>query len=292
MNGNSSSSSLYFLIILVCTFAFLVLTAHILQAEEPRLIMLNDAIDIALKNNIELQRFSNQTANSEISVRQAKAAFFPDLSASASASQSYSRDYNPVTEMTENRKNQSLNIDLSTRLTLFDGFGNIASLQSAKMQLSGIVEDFYRARQLIIFETLSQYLQVLMDEELLASEEQNLLAQRQQLDRIDEFYQAGNRSIADVLQQRAAVAQAELRILTAEHNLNISKLQLLKTIGLGPSTEYEVDTLPREHRSSDLITDDVEGLLEQALVKRPDIQAQIMQVDAAERQAKAARSGY
>ena len=56
------------------------------QAQETQAITLGKAIQIALENNIELKRFSNQVVASELSVRQAKADFYPNLNASASAS--------------------------------------------------------------------------------------------------------------------------------------------------------------------------------------------------------------
>lgn len=292
MNPNLDRLSLYFLILLICAVALLAMAVQIAQAQESRFITLKDAIDIALENNIDLQRSSNQVASSAISLGQSKAAFFPNLSASASASQGYSHDYDPMTDVTQNRESHSLNLGLSTRLTIFDGFGNIASLQNARRQLLANEESLLRVKDSVIFETFSRYLQVLMDEELLASERENLTAQRQQLERIEEFYKVGNRSLADLLQQQAGISQAELRVLRAEEYLNISKLQLLKMIGLSPSMDYEVEVMPIEDLVSELASGDVDVQLGTALENRTDIRSQAFSIEAVEKQIKAARSGY
>jgi len=131
-----------------------------------------------------------------------------------------------------------------------------------------------------------------MDEELLASERENLTAQRQQLERIEEFYKVGNRSLADLLQQQAGISQAELRVLQAEEYLNISKLQLLKMIGLSPSMDYEVEVMPIEDLVSELASGDVDVQLGMALENRTDIRSQAFSIEAVEKQIKAARSGY
>jgi outer membrane protein len=292
MKPNASKSGLMWLIILVSAFTFLAIFAQVARAQEHHEITLKDAIDIALENNIDLQRSSHQVAASEISLGQSKMAFLPDLSASASASQSYSRDYDPMTDVTQNRESRSLSVGLSTRLTLFDGFGNIASLQSARMQLLADRESFSRDQDAVIFETFSRYLQVLMDEALLASERENLTAQRQQLERIEEYYKAGNRSLADRLQQQAEVSQAELRVLRAEEYLTVSKLQLLKTIGLSPSYDYQVEDIPVEDLIRKAASEDVDVQWTTALGNRPDIKAQAFSVGAAEKEIQAARSSY
>jgi outer membrane protein len=287
-----SGSSLFWLILSICVFALLAITAQIAQAQEIRTITLHDAVDAALKLNTELQRSSDQVVSGEVSVRQSRAAFLPDLSASASASRSYSRDYDPATDLTKGQESHSLSLGLSTRLTLFDGFSTIASLQSSNLQLSAARQNLQRVRQSVIFETTSRYLQVLMDQELLAGERENLAAQHQQLQRIEEYYRVGNRSRADLLQQQAEISQAELRVLRAEESLDISKLQLLKTIGMEPTSDYEVEGIPVKELISGMAAEDVDVQRTGALQQRADIDAQTLSVEAAKKGITSARSGY
>ncbi len=282
----------YIRIVVTCISVLVTIDAGILQAQETRLITLGKAVQIALENNIDLKQFSNQVAVSELSVRQAKADFYPNLNASVSASEGYGRTFDPITDRTEGQDSQSLNTRLSSSVTLFDGFNNVASLEKSKLDLAAQKESLSRTSQSIIFTTISQYLQILTDKELVLSEKENLEAQRQQLDLIEEFYRAGNRSIADVLQQKAAISQAELRVLTAERNLNVSKLQLLETMGLKPTVDYQVATLSMEDFTSNPVNGDSAQLVQNAVAKRPDVEAQKIRVDAANKQMRVARSGY
>ncbi|MCD6335205.1 MAG: TolC family protein, partial [Candidatus Latescibacteria bacterium] len=280
---------------LVAVFVLMGPTAGILQAREIRSITLGEAIQIALENNLDLKRSSNQVAASELSVQQARADFYPNLNASVSTSEGYSRRVDPISDQTEGRGSQSLNVRLSSNVTLFNGFGNVASLEKSELDLAATEKSFSRTRESITFETISQFLQVLQDKELIQSEAENLEAQRGQLRRIEEFYKAGNRSMADVLQQRAMIAQAELRVLSAQRSLNVSKLRLLKTMGLEPTMDVEIAELPAEQLArltSDLIPCDSERMLEKALTKRADVQARKMQIAAAQKQIRAARAGY
>jgi outer membrane protein len=143
-----------------------------------------------------------------------------------------------------------------------------------------------------VFQTISRYLGVVLDKELILSEQENLKAQRQQLARIEEFYKAGNRPVADVLQQKASIAQAELRLLAAERSYDVGKLELLRTMGLEATVDYEVAGLPIEQMASDLVSRPPDQLVVSESAKRPDFQAQELRIDAASEQVRAARSGY
>ncbi|MFH1008136.1 MAG: TolC family protein [Candidatus Latescibacterota bacterium] len=281
--------------LLVGVFVMTSMAASIPHAQEIRAISLGEAIRIALENNISLKQSSNQVAAGEISAQQAKADFYPNLNGSVSTSEGYSRRVDPTTGQTEARNAQSLGVRLSSSVTLFNGFGNVASLEKSKLDLAASEASFSRIRESIMFDTISQFLQVLQDKELTQSEVGNLEAQRGQLERIEEFYKAGNRSIADVLGQRALIAQAELRVLSAERSLTVSKLTLLKTMDLEPAIEVEIVEPPPgqlDRFFSDQSPDDSERLLKAALTKRADLQARQMQIDAAKKQLRVARAGY
>lgn len=295
MKKSIHTMSAYTQIFLVTVFVLMSLTAGALQAQERRSITLGEAIEIALENNIELKQFSNQVAVSELSVQQAKADFYPNLNASASVSEGYSRRVDPITDQTEGRDVQSLNARLSSSVTLFDGFSNVASLEKSKLDLAAKEQSFSRTHQSIMLETISRYLQVLQDKELLGSEQEHLNAQRRQLELIEEFYKVGNRSIADVLQQQATIAQAELRVLSAERNLNVSTLRLLETMGLGPAMDVKIVELSMEQLeqlTSDVVYGDPDQLVQKALAQRPDVEAQSRRIVAANEQVRVARAGY
>lgn len=295
MKKSIRKTSWYIRIFLVGAFVFMGLTAGPLQAQETRSITLGEAIQIALENNIELQQVSNQVAASELSVQQAKADFYPNLSASASASEGYSRRVDPITDQTEGRDSQSLNVRLSSSMTLFDGFSRSASLEKAKLDRTTREESFSRTRQSITFETISRFLQILQNKELLRSEQEYLEAQRRQLERIEAFYKAGNRSIADVLQQQAAIAQAELRVLAAQRTLNVSILQLLRTIGLestAPVDIVEPSMEQLEQITAEWADGDLDQLVQKALTQRPDVEAQNRRIASAGEQVRIARAGY
>jgi len=259
------------------------------QAEEIRSITIGEAVRIALQENLDIKQFSNQVATSEVSVKQARANFYPNLSASVSGRKNFSLN-NALTF--DDPSSEALSTTISSNLNLFDGFNNIASLQKAKRDLAADEANFFRRRQLIMYETISQFLQVVLDRELIGVEKEDMESQQEQLRFIEEFYRAGNRSIADVLQQKADIAQSRLRVLNAERNYEVSRLTVLKTMGQAPTTPVEFIAPAIEQLVPTFVNLDTVRIADRALTLRPDIEAQKMEIEAARKQVQGAQSGY
>ena len=262
------------------------------QDQETRKITLKEAIETAAERNISSIQASNRVASGKVSVHQAAAQFLPDLSASASGSRRYTEPAEASASPGSYATSSSVTARMSSSLTLFDGLGNINSLRAAQLGLRADQQSYEHARQTVIFQTASSFLNVLMNRELVQSQRENLEAQRQHLALIEEFYKVGNRSLADLLQQQAAVAQAELQVFSAEQAEGVSKLQLLQTMGIEPTVGYEAVPLPVDQLNLKLEAPDADSALQEALVHRADLAGEKAQVEVASRQVTVARSGY
>jgi outer membrane protein len=261
-------------------------------AQETETINLQQAIDTALKSNPSILQAKNRVAASRISVGQARAEFYPDLSASLSGSRNYSKSAAAGGGTGDYEGSDGVSARLSSNVSLFDGLSTINSLKKSNLDLAAGAQNYDHSRQELIFNTISDYLDVLMTGELVESQLNNLEAQRQQLSLTEEFYNAGNRSLADVLQQRATVAQAELQVLDAEHQESQAKLGLRGTMGLEPTADYRVEPVPHDSAMSAMPEGSLDNIVKDALTNRSDIAAEERLVQSASRQVAIARAGY
>jgi outer membrane protein len=260
-------------------------------AEDLKVISLEDAVNAALTRSASVAQAMDRVASSRVSLSQAKADLYPDLSAGVSGSRQYSRVGGAGETAGDYEGTSSMSARLSSSLSIFDGFSTINSIRSSRLDLAATEDTYQRTRQAVIFATVSDYLAVLESGELLKSQQDNLDAERQRLALVEELHGAGNRSIADVLQERATVAQAELQVLSAQRDESVNKLQLTADMGLPPSADYAVgpvatpEDLPRPDSTRDAV-------LRAAKAMRPDLAAQRKQVDAASLGVAMARSGW
>lgn len=262
------------------------------QAASPEVIDLEEALELAVERNLRLRQSANEVALGETSVGLERAAFYPSLSVSAGPSMRLGRAFDPSTASLTDQRSESLNLSASSSINLFNGFADVASLNEARRHLEASENSFERARQSILYETTTQYHQIFLTEELIRVQEENLEAQRQQLASIEAAYEAGNRPIADVLQQRASIAQAEQRLIAAQRDYELSMLDLKQTLNLSP-----VDSVVFERPGEAVTTPrgadyDVGELVRQAMSQRDDLSAQRLRIDAAEQGVRAARAGY
>ncbi|MCK5055368.1 MAG: TolC family protein [Candidatus Aminicenantes bacterium] len=280
--------------IINCVFGLLLIASltdagYAVEVEE---LTLDKAIEIALKSNPSLRQTANQVKLGEISVKQRKTNFYPDLNLSANSTKQYSKTLNQGTGLYENNNNTNLNLSLSSNVNLFNGFYDIASLQQTKSELKAAKGNLSRYSQAIVFETIQRYIQVITASESIKVETENLEAQRLQLIRVDEFVKAGRRPVTDLYQQKAEISRSEYRLLEAERNYKLNKLLLLQTLGIEAGVDYRVTGLDIDASIKETQEFDEDNMLKEALIRRPDIDAQQQQVEAAQKGVTASRSGY
>jgi outer membrane protein len=214
------------------------------------------------------------------------------LNLSAGPSLRFGRSFDQTTAGLTEQQSRALSLNASSSVNLFNGFADMASIREAGLGLGASENSFKRARQRILSQTASQYLQIFLNEEHIQVEEENLNAQQQQLESIQAGYEAGNRPIADVLQQQTSIAQTEQRLIAARRDYELSVLHLKQTLHLSPFSEVAFESPAEGLFVLAPMTYDANILVVQAIKAREDVTAQRLRIEAAEAGISVARSGY
>jgi outer membrane protein len=263
------------------------------RAADTKTISLKNAIDAALKANVDLRQAATLTESREISVRRSKADFLPDLKLSLGASQSYGKQLDTLSNGFEwGRSSSMANLSVSSGLDLFSGFGRIAALRQSQLQLDSERKSFTWSREQVIYETVQQFVLVVLDGELTKADQQNLEAQNKQLAQIQAFTTAGRSPIVDLYQQQAAVADAESRLLVDQRNSVVDTYKLLQIMGVQPETGYTIVSPDVDEMTNGLVGLVGEDAVKKAFAGRTDLEAQRLQVEAARKQITVSRAGY
>src|SRR5690606_7234811 len=147
------------------------------EAAAPRVITFEQAIEIALERNPTIRTARNNLRLDEIAVRQERTSFLPDLRFSTSTNQRYGRNFSQDEGRIINTTTNSINGSVSTGVTLFDGFSNVASLRSARLTEEAGEFEVERAEETVVFNVLSNYLALIEAREQLVVQEENLASQ-------------------------------------------------------------------------------------------------------------------
>ncbi|MBU0946071.1 MAG: TolC family protein [Proteobacteria bacterium] len=246
-----------------------------------QVLSLKQAVVTALKNNPGLAQQVNAVETAGVIVSQQQTNLYPNLMLEASGSEPFDKS----------TADTIVGVKLSSSVNLFNGFADIAALKKAELLLEAELESLSQEEQTLVFETVSQFIQILTAQELIGVEETNLKENCKLLERIEKFYLAGKLPISDLYQQQAETKQAELDLLQAQHALSASKLSLMQTIGVPPTANYQVTSPDFEKLSLQIPAGDTGELALLALANRSDIKAQERQVEAAQQQIRQTLAG-
>lgn len=274
----------------LCGLAILVglLNTSPVVAANPLILSLSSVQDLARQRNTSLQQRVNTAALSEVSLEQSRANLYPDLRVSAGASERFDRA-SAVSGGLATENSEALSLQVSSSLNLFNGFGDVAGIEAARQQAAASTGDLLRLKELIVYQATAAYLQAVLDRDLMEIDAERLEAERLQLARTESLYEVGERPRADLLQQQAAVARAELQRLEAERTYISQLLALKDLLALDPRTEVKLETTPGVALVD--VPDDMILLIEQARRQRADLTAQAARVRAAAASVRVARSG-
>lgn len=251
-----------------------------LQAQDAKEISLNEAIDIALKNNYQLKQARNNLDLAEKSMYSEYADFLPSISAGMSGGSTKGQQLvrQGDTQIFQDNITNGFSGSLSADLPLFNGFDNILSLRINKADKLSFEESLQRARENVIFNTASSFLQVLLNKELLEIARENLASSQKQLEQVKAQVEVGSRPTVDLYNQESTVASNELTVTRRENSLQISRLALIRQLQIDPLGDYSFITpdLDTENMNPDTGTGySIEKLVEQAMENRSDLKSEV-----------------
>ena len=251
------------------------------EAQEVRSITLEEAIEIAVENNIELQLSKSNIERSESEYRNQRADFLPNLNASLGGTRTIGRQFDPASVTFDDFTTNTLNANISTSVVIFDGMQNINELRSASVGKQSAEERFERTKEGIIFDAAARFLDVLLSSELLEINRENLEASRKQLEQVEAQVDVGMRPVVDKFSQESVVANNELSVIQSENTLNLNKLRLARLLQLDPLGEY--DFVAPGIQEDELVVEDYQlsNLINIALENRRDFRASELDVQQA-----------
>jgi outer membrane protein len=240
-------------------------------------ITLQDAIRIALSQNSTVRFARNNTLLDSLAVKSLRSQFLPNLSATTSSSQGFGAG-------SLGRNSYSFGAGVSSGVTLYNGGQNVNALRQAELSLQATGQDLGRTRQTIVFLVASDYLALITQQEQLGVQQENLTAQEQELTQLEQFVNAGTRPVGDLYQLQAAVASTRLAVVNARRATELAKVDLIQELVLDPRQSYTFVTPASMTAVGATVSFNLDSLVNEALERRVDLQAQNLRVQAAQRE--------
>ena len=255
---------------------------------------LRECCDYAVEHNITIKQQENQCRQQEIQLSNAKNQRLPDLSGSASQNFSFGRGLTAENTYT-NTNTSSTSFSVGTSVPLFTGFQIPNNIKLNQLNLEAATQDLEKAKNDIRTQVAQAYVQILYNMEMADVAHRQISIDSVQVARLQALLDIGRASEAELAQQKATMAQSQLTATQADNNLQLAILAMTQLLELNTPEGFSVERPAAEKSSlftlhSSLFTPD--EIYADALVSKPEIQAQQLRLRATENSIKIAQAGY
>lgn len=252
-------------------FSFICLSFSVFAQEAERTLTFSEAVKIALEKNLTLKQQANQQYVNQAQKNSSMARVAPSVSAIAQGWQVQGNQFiEQEARVVNGAQTKNFYGSLDASMVLFNGFNRLNGIRMANSDLDAQQHLVNRTKQDVITNVSNQYLQCLLDQELIQIAEEDVKNQQNQLNQISEMVNSGARAKVDQFNQEAQVKSAELVLLRAEIRLRRDKTLLAQTLLLDPASPLKLQQPQWSLDANDLDASNLENLYSTALESRGD----------------------
>lgn len=230
-----------------------------------------DALTQAYKSNPRLKASRSRLEATNEQVSQALSGFLP----SVNANYERGRQHNEYNENVNNYSNRDVRI-LTVEQPIFRGGRTLAAYSGAKNRVFADRENLRVMEQDVLLDTVTAYMDISQNQQLLELSRENAGAIGRQLDSSQDRFNYGEVTRTDVAQSQSRQALAKANVVQSEGNLNVSLANFERAAGFRPEGPMPIPKDVPELPAS------LEEAIELAEANNPDYLAATFQAEAAD----------
>ena len=256
---------------LIYTSVLALLTVFTLNAQT--VLTLEECIDIALKNNIDIKRARNNAISAKAGLTQSKFNFLPSLNAGASHSWNEGLQFDNTSGLLVNTTTLSGGGSVNASLNIFNGFSNVLTLQQNRALYEASEQSVRGNIQNTEASIVGAFLNVVSNRESLKIAEQTKGLLQEQLSREEKREAAGVGNMEQVYNFRSRIATQELTIVGFRNSLETAKLTLIQLLLLDPADDYEFQGVTSNDAELEAEMDSYGSIYDRAMAFSPSIKS-------------------
>jgi len=253
---------------------------------------LEECVEYALQNNIQVKQSELDLELSEIEKLDALGNFIPNINGQASNSWNTGLTQNVTTGILQNQTVRNFSASVSASLTVFDGLRNFKQLQRAKISRLASQYSLDRMQDDIALFVADAYLQVLFSKQNLDVLQAQNVVTREQMQRTQDLVDAGVLPQGDLLEIRATMADEKQRMILAENQIQISLISLAQTLGIKDYQNFDIVDRDYAVFGNEIMGSSVYDVIEKAKEERAELKIAEANRDLAEQDVSIAKGAY
>lgn len=251
---------------------------------------LDECIYYAIDHNIQIKQQDIQTKYQQNTLDLSKFKLLPTLNGSATHNYSWGRSLDQTTyRYTDNTQVQSNNFYVGGSMPLFNGLQNYNTIKKYEYEVLAGEQDLQNIKENISLTVALNYLQIILNKELVATTNDQLQITLQQIAKTKKLVDAGSTARGNLLQIESQAAQEELQLINIKNQLDLSYLDLTQLLELKTAVGFEVVVPDIALDTNTIITETVDDIYAVAMGSRPAVKSSEMKLAASEYDLKIAK---
>ncbi|PWK21393.1 outer membrane protein [Arcicella aurantiaca] len=291
MKNNMNRFLLFALTITCLTFQTKAQNAVQASGNETRL-SLQDAVNIALKNNISVKQSENQVLLNSLQLQQSKFNQLPNASGNINESFNFGRSLDPFTNTFVDRNINYNQLSLGGNVTIFNGYQLKNTIAQNDLLLKATQFDLLAMKENISLQVVLAYLNIMNAEDQLAIAQTQTGITKLQIDRTDKLVKAGSLPQSNLFDLKAQLATEETTVINNQSTLDLAKLSLLQLLNDKNIADVKVDRISVPTPSTAGYDATISKIYEIAQESQPTIKAADVRIQGADKGIEIAKAGF
>ncbi|NQZ77448.1 MAG: TolC family protein, partial [Ekhidna sp.] len=260
-------------LLLLCFLAF---------SQEKRMLSLQECIDVAVENNLTVQRSELNLQGAEINLVQAQAQRAPSLNLNGNYGFNWGRGIDPTTNQFIDQRINFNGVGGNASMPILNGLQVTNGVKQSKIDKEASKFDLERSINDISLNISLFYLNIILNKELLDNARFQLESSKEQYERTKVLVESGALPLANELQLQSQVASNEVALINAQNTLDLSVLTLKQAMLLPPGEEIDIVIPEMEVDQADIENTTVLDVYKVAVENQPEMKSADLRVKSAE----------
>jgi outer membrane protein len=253
---------------------------------------LQQAVDMALKNNISVKQTEVQVQSAELTLQQSKFNQLPNASGNVNEFFNFGRSLDPFTNSYVPRNINYNQLTVQGGVLLYNGYLLKKTISQNDILLKATQQDMQAMKDNVALQVVLAYLNILNAEDQMSIAKTQTEITKLQIERTDKLVRAGSLAQSNLLDLKAQLANEETTIVNFQSQLELAKLTLLQLLNDKNINDVALDRISVPTPSStgyDIAASKIYDIAESG---QPLIKAADLRVKSAEKGMEIARAGF
>jgi outer membrane protein len=219
------------------------ISAHAQTITSGHSLTLQEAVQTAINNNLDVQQANLAMERAAVTWRQAKAYLLPSVSGEVDHTLNQGRSIDVNTNGYVNQHYTSATWSVSGSMVVFNGFRLLNSLKGGQYAYEASKMEWQQSKDQLTLNVILAYLQILTSKDLLKQAQYQFEVTQKQVDRMTDMNKEGAIKPSDMYDLKGQLADNKVSIITNQNSLDAAKLALSQLMNVPYDKNLQVEPL-------------------------------------------------